>query len=108
MQNVFEVLKEMKIIWKQWNSSYIYKCQTGIPLNTNKSLNSIKSEVLTENNTIKFFLHFSAISGRKEDYDFEGMKSEGLYLVSFIWIKGSSHKYLDFASIFKLKMEDKI
>ena len=107
VENVFDVLKEMKIIWKKWNSDYIYKCQTGIPINNSETSIS-KVEAINESNMIKFFLHFSSISGKKDNHEFEGMKAESLYLVSFIWIKGSTLKYLDFINIFRLKIDDRI
>ena len=37
--NVFTVLRDLKIVWKPWNSSYIYKCQTGIPIENASKLN---------------------------------------------------------------------
>ena len=100
----------MKIIWKQWNSPFIYKCQTGMPIENKlkKRKGSSKLEEFSDNGMIKFFLHFSSISGRKEDLEHEGLKSDSLYLVSFIWIKGNTLKFLDFVSIFKIKIDDKI
>lgn len=110
IENWFQVLKEMKIIWKQWNSNFIYKCQSGMPIGhkSGKRKSSNKLEEFSENSMIKFFLHFSSISGNKGDHEHEGSKQDSLYLVSFIWIKGNTLKFLDFVSIFKIKVDDKI
>ena len=110
IENTFQVLKEMKIIWKRWNSDFIYKCQTGVPISqkSGKRKYSGNLEELSENSMIKFFLHISSISGKKDEHEYEGLKQDSLYLVSFIWIKGNTLKFLDFVSIFKINIDDRI
>lgn len=104
---VFIVMKEMEIIWKKWNSDYIYKCQTGIPIKDVQKYNKANERIETfyENDLIKFFLHFSILPKKKEILDFDQRsKTESEYLVSFIWIKGNTLKYLDFVSAFRLNI----
>jgi serine/threonine protein kinase len=69
VKSIFIALKELKIVWKKWNSDYIYKCQTGIPKSEEKNLkNKIHERIneFYENDMLKFFLHFTQVSKRKE------------------------------------------
>ena len=59
-KTVFVALKKMNIVWKKWNSDFIYKCQTGVPLSKNESIDIRKDhQAMYDNDSIKFFVHFS-------------------------------------------------
>lgn len=76
VKNIFVTLKEMKIVWKKWNSDYIYKCQTGIPKSEEKNLkNKIHERIneFYENDMLKFFLHFTQVSKKKEVVELNNM-----------------------------------
>jgi serine/threonine protein kinase len=73
-KNIFLKLKEMKIVWKKWNSDYIYKCQTGIPKSEEKDIKAKINDRINEfyeNDMLKFFLHFTQVPRKKEVIDFE-------------------------------------
>jgi hypothetical protein len=111
VRSVFLVLKEMRIVWKKWNSDFVYKCQSGVPIQETRKYNNTNGRMqeLYENDLIKFFVHFSSIPKKKELIDFDQRsKNEAEYLVSFIWIKGDTMKYLDFINMFRLNIEDRV
>lgn len=101
----------MKIIWKKWKSDYIYKCQTGVSLKDAPKFAKSNERMNTfyENDMIKFFLHFSSLPRRREIIDLDQRSKHDLeYLVSFIWIKGNTLKYLDFVNMFRINIEDRL
>jgi len=94
-------LKEMNIIWKKHFSDFVYKCQTGTPIGTKPNLDGRKDKMkeIYNQDMIKFFLQFSSINRKKELIDLDqSIKQQQQFLVSFIWIKGPTMKYLDFIS----------
>lgn len=122
MKKTFLLMKEMGIVWKSWNSEYIYKCQS-IPydvLHSKKKSNTVVKEDLGknvseriqefyQNDLIKFFLHFSAVPKRKDVLDLDPKsKNESEYLVSFIWIKGNTLTFLDFVTQFRINIQNRV
>jgi len=110
IKKVFLILKEMTIVWKPWNSEYIYKCQSGIPVNeSSKNDADERMQEFYQNDLLKFFLHFSIIPKRKEILEFDPRaRTEAEYLISFIWIKGNTLKYLNFVSLFEENIKTRI
>jgi uncharacterized protein YlzI (FlbEa/FlbD family) len=122
MRKTFLLMKEMGIVWKSWNSEYIYKCQS-IPYDTlhlkNKSKSTVREDVeknvsermqeFYQNDLIKFFLHFSAVPKRKDILDLDPKsKNEYEYLISFIWIKGNTLTFLDFVTQFRNNIQNRV
>lgn len=105
---VFTVLRENKIVWKSWNSEFVYKCETGVPWKDPKVvINNDKLNDLVEEDLLKFFVNFSSIPKPKQAFDYDiNAKQDVEYLVSFIWIKGKTLKFLDFISNFKLSISE--
>ena len=100
-KKVFLKLKEMNIIWKKYFSNYVYKCQTGIPITTKPNLDGRKEKIKEQyaQDMIKFFLQFSSLPRKMDLSDLDQtIKQQHQFLVSFIWIKGPTMKYLDFIS----------
>mmetsp|Transcript_520 Transcript_520/g.583 ORF Transcript_520/g.583 Transcript_520/m.583 type:complete len:95 (+) Transcript_520:1088-1372(+) len=88
----------MNIVWKKWKSDFVYKCQTGFPI-ADKTVPENRKDSIREihdKDTIKFFLQFSSVSPPRELNDTETAFKQPPTFVSFIWIKGSSMKFLDF------------
>lgn len=82
--NVFTFLREMKIIWKPWNSNYVYKCQTGVPIEKVDNLTSKKEKLdeFLENDLLKFFVQFMSVPRKREAIDLDTMtRNEVDYLV---------------------------
>lgn len=61
-----------------------------------------------ENDLLKFFVHFSSIPKRKGVSFDQSSKHEWEHLVSFIWIKGNTLKFLDFVGMFRIIIQDRI
>jgi serine/threonine protein kinase len=71
-KHVFSVLKEQNIIWKPWNSHYVYKCQSGIPLDKiDLAGDKDKLEEYMETNQLKFFIHFNSTPRRREAFELD-------------------------------------
>ena len=103
-KKVFTVLKDQRMVWKRWKSDYVYKCETGIPISNKNKKNSIKQ---AKDDDVKFFLHFSLIPRKKQSYKAEFYKKPmNEYLVSLIWIRGKTLKYLDLIHAFKNAIQD--
>ena len=105
-KKVFSKLKEMNIVWKNWGSDFVYKCQSGIPFTQNSFTDDLKDKKdIYDNDMIKFFLQFSSFPRKKELIDLDqSVAHQHQILVSFIWIKGPTMKYLDFFSNFHLSL----
>ena len=97
-KKVFSKLKEMNIVWKNWGSDFVYKCQSGIPISQKGLTDNMKDKrtKIHDNNIIKFFLQFFLFPRKKELIDLDqSVAHQHQILVSFIWIKGPTMKYIE-------------
>lgn len=61
VETTFSALKDLKIVWKQLNSDFVFKCQTGVPKDAKK-----KHKEFTDKRSLKFFLQFSKVDRSRE------------------------------------------
>lgn len=111
MELVFNTLKDMKMIWKRLNSDFVYKWHNGIPVDQQEKFKDLSYyKEFSRKEMLKFFIQFSAVDTRTptDSTPLEKESSQKEYLWSFIWIKGSSVKFLEFVSKFKQSIVDKI
>jgi len=99
---VFTWLKELKIVWKQLNSEFVYKCQSGVQYSDQAKLKDpkyYKEQIKTR--FIKFFIQFSSVDHSSEIGGPALQNNEKEYMWSVIWIKGSTSKFLEFMCDFQ-------